>query len=436
MARGPIAQSAIDLVRLIGSKIVGKSEVSAAGKLNRGARKSQGADETARANRELLAGSAVVGGVVALIVGLFILEASGGTGSNGPVPQPIMTLRANDAEALRSAFFGATPHVIECVSDVATGKSLLREAAAESRLPDAVVAASLDCEQMLSRGGASTMERFKLTPAAPSAPPLLLKAGHGLLAPTPLRLGKATSVQSLVRHLKLWSQPHVALLNSTLDLRRHCLSRPLCLLLLTKGTVIALGLNPDCAGWRLGWMLDGYLVDGRWIYEYTLMTADSHCRQAPAAAKSAVLRSVASVATRELGLATLNRRTHAAVGASSRGHARPDLPPHAAASCRRFTPSPYALASRPRPMPSPCACGHVASPGADASSPSAPSSCAAVPLTLCRRRCRGHRFAPSPDLHLPNSRDEPRRLGRAPCGARARAAVGGGARLPWRRLFG
>ena len=63
---------------------------------------------------------------------------------------------------------------------------------------------------------------------------MLLLAGHGLASPTVL--GSHATSSSLARHLKRWSQPLAVQLNSTLDLRRHCLSeRPACLLLLTSG---------------------------------------------------------------------------------------------------------------------------------------------------------------------------------------------------------
>ena len=265
--RGPIAQSAVELVRLVGSKIVGY-ETAPAGRQSRAARKGSGAAETARANKEIMVGSAVVGSIVALIVALFLLEASGGTG--GPTPQRIQALPLSNAEPIRAALFGAMPYVIECTSPPASGRSLLQEAAAGALIPDDVVAVSLACDQPIG-SSPSLLDRFKLKSDGLSAPPLLLKSGNGLTAPLPL--SRQPSVPSLVRHLKLWSQPHITLLNSTLDLRRHCLSRPVCLLLITRGT-------------------------------------------APTAARKTILKAVGSTGTRHLGTATLNRKTHTAVSDS------------------------------------------------------------------------------------------------------------------------
>jgi len=267
--RGPIAQTCVEFVRLLGSKIVGADATRPSGKLSRAERKSQGATESARANREIMAGTVVVSGVAVLIIALFVLQANGGVdGGGGVTPQSIIVLKLSDVKGIRSALFGAKPVVIECSSPSVSGKSLLREAALEALLPSAVVAASIACDEPIGGSGDSLIDRFKLSrPASPSAPPLLLQAGHGLAAP--VALGRQPSVASLVRHLKRWSQPHMALLNSTLDLQRHCLSRPACLLLLTRGT-------------------------------------------APSVAKQTLLKAVSSLGHRDLGLATLNRKTHTA----------------------------------------------------------------------------------------------------------------------------
>lgn len=267
MARGPIAQGVMDIIRMIGRAIVGGGDAGSIGKtaskMSRAERKNQGAVETVRSERELHAGLGVVGGAALLVVAMFIFEARGGT--NAPVAQPIDTLAVTDTAVLRTALFGAEPWVIECTGS-SKGKSLLREAAAQRLLPDGLRAGSLDCKQALP-GGASLLERFQLTaPSSPKAPPLLLLAGHGLRAPAPL--GKQGSASSLVRHLKRWAAAATPLVNSTLDLRRHCLSRPTCLVLLTTGV-------------------------------------------APSSAVKVVLKAVGG-AHRELGVATINRKTHTA----------------------------------------------------------------------------------------------------------------------------
>ena len=265
MARGPITQGVIDITRLIGRKIVGRSDPRSGAKLSRAERKGQGAAETARANAEILAGSSVIGGAVLLVVAMFIFEARGG--SSGNTPQPIDQLKVTDAAALRAVLWGATPWVIECADTGEGGHSLLREAAAERLLPNGLRAGTIDCERLLPSGD-SLLQRFQLKPPPAGEAPLLLQAGHDLAAP--VALGRHTSAASLARHLKRWSAPHVPLVNSTLDLRRLCLSahRPLCLLLLTTGTA----------------------HDGT---------------------KAALLKAVGS-AHRSLGVVTLNQRTHSA----------------------------------------------------------------------------------------------------------------------------
>jgi len=264
MPRGPIAQGVVDMIRLIGRAIVGRNDANGkmGSKMSRAERKTQGAAETARSAQELRAGSSVIGAAALLVVAMFVLEARGG--SNVKAAQPIDSLTPTDTEALRAALFGAAPWIIECTGQ--SGRSLLNEAAAERLLPDGVRAASLDCAAPMA-SGTSLLERFKLTPAAsPTALPLLLQAGHGQASP--VALGRHTSASSLARHLKRWAEPDVPLVNSTLDLRRYCLSRPSCLLLLTSGT-------------------------------------------APQSAKKAVLKAVGS-SLRDVGLATLNRKTHSA----------------------------------------------------------------------------------------------------------------------------
>lgn len=255
MGRGPVAQACLDIIRLIGKAIVGGGDSRTGSKLSRSERKSQGATESARADRELKAGMAVVGAVVALIVGLFTFQASGG---GGPPAQPIEALRVADAAAVKKALFGAMAVVIECTSPRTSGPNLLREAASERRLPEGLRAVSLDCTQ--------AVEHFQLPAPKPSASPLLLLAGQGLSAP--LVVGRHSTTQSLARYLRSWAVRTIPLLNSTLDLRRHCLSRPTCFVLITSGT-------------------------------------------ASSSAKKAVLSAVGTTHA-ELGVVTLNRKTHAA----------------------------------------------------------------------------------------------------------------------------
>jgi hypothetical protein len=224
--------SVAELIRLIGRAIVGGSGEGAR-RLSRAERKAQGAAETLRASRELRAGAAVVGGLAILVVSLFVFQASGGGGMK---PQPIVTLDVHDLAALQATMFGATPWILECAHKQGTPKlrSFLHEAAAEQLLPDGVRAGRLDCTAPMRADGPSLLQKFGLKlPDAPSSHPLLL-AGHGL--PTPTLLGKQSSATALARHLRRWSKPELTLLNSTLDLRRHCLSRPACFLLLTKGS--------------------------------------------------------------------------------------------------------------------------------------------------------------------------------------------------------
>ena len=253
MGRGPIAQASVEIIRLIGKAIVGGGDSRTTSKLSRAERKTQGATESARADRELFAGMGVVGGICLLIVCLFSFQASGG----GKPSQPIEALQLSDAAAVRAALFGATPVLIECTTPRMSGRNLMREAAAEQLLPDSVRLISLDCAPRL-------LEHFNLP--APQRAPLLLQAGHGMSAPQVV--ARHTTTQSLVRHLSRWASPAVPILNSTLDLRRHCLSRTACLVLLTSGV-------------------------------------------ASTSAKKAVLAAVGK-SHRELGVATLNRKTHTA----------------------------------------------------------------------------------------------------------------------------
>ena len=255
-----MAQAAIDITRIIGRAIVGGEAGTSGGKVSRADRKNQGAVETARARREIKAGSAVIGGAIALVVAMFVFEASGGGG--GVKSQHIETLKPSDTSTLRAALFGAAPWAIECTGQ---GRSLLQEAAAEAMLPDVLRLGRIDCSGPMD-GGASLLERFNLkAPSSPSASALVLQAGHGLASPR--SAGHHTSVGSLVRHLKTWAAPKSpALVNSTIDLHRHCLSRSACLLLLTSGS-------------------------------------------APLGARKALLKAVGS--SRDIGVATLNRKTHA-----------------------------------------------------------------------------------------------------------------------------
>ena len=220
MGRGPIAQASVEIIRLIGKAIVGGGDSRTTSKLSRAERKTQGATESARADRELFAGLCVVGGICLLIVCLFSFQASGG----GKPSQPIEALQISDAAAVRAALFGATPVLIECTTPRVSGRNLMREAAAEQLLPDSIRLISLDCAPRL-------LEHFNLP--APQRAPLLLQAGHGMSAPQVV--ARHTTTQSLVRHLSRWASPAVPILNSTLDLRRHCLSRTVCLVLLTSG---------------------------------------------------------------------------------------------------------------------------------------------------------------------------------------------------------
>ena len=228
--RGPIAQGAHDIVRLIGKKVVGGGEVARSGKLSRAERKGAGAAETARADRECKAGLGVVGSVLFLIVACFALQASGGGGSG----QSIEFMRQPSQETLRAILFGASPVVIECFTPMASGQSLLREAAAASMMPEGLRVLSIECDAPVTAAGTSLLDRFKLPPPQPTDPPLLLQAGNGLRSPVPV--GRHQSVASLVRHLKRSTQLHMAQLNSTLDLHRHCLSRPTCFVLMSAGT--------------------------------------------------------------------------------------------------------------------------------------------------------------------------------------------------------
>lgn len=237
--------------------IVG-SDQSSVTKLSRAERKAQGAAETVRAKKEMRAGMMAIGSVVVLILASIVYQVLGG---GGPPAQRIDVLPTTDAAKLRAILFGAEPWVIECSG---SGESLLRVAAGQRLLPDGLRAGRLDCAAPLP-AGLSLLKRFKLSPPS-SGRPLLLQAGHGL--PAPLPVGKQPSAPSLVRHLKRWVQPHVTLLNSTLDLRRHCLSRPACLLLLTVGAT-------------------------------------------PSSAKNVLLKAVGN-SLRHLGVCALNRRTHAA----------------------------------------------------------------------------------------------------------------------------
>lgn len=259
MPAGPIRQATVDIVRLIGRLIVG-AEPASAGKVSRAERKGKGAAETRRASRELFAGSAMVGTVAVLIVGSFAMQA------RGAAPQRIETLRPADTVVLRGALFGAAPLVVECTG-VSSGVSVLREAAAQRLLPAGLRAASLECDTPLA-GGSSTFKRFGVPRGSSSAPPTLLLAGNGQAAPTSVPRSQLRSAATLVRYLKRWMAPQMPIVNSTLDLRRHCLSRPACLLLLTTGT-------------------------------------------APSSARALVFGSVGT-SHRQLGVATLNRRTHVA----------------------------------------------------------------------------------------------------------------------------
>lgn len=234
---GPLAQSVVDIVRLIGKAIVGGEKSSAGGgvKLSRAERKGQGAAETLRAQRELNAGLSVISAVALLIGAAFVFQIRGG---GGPAPQPIEVLVASDASALRAALFGVAPAVVECSSPRASGPSLLQEAAAERLLPDGLRTLTTECDRPMTQGGPSLLERFSITAPATIASPLLLQAGRELSAP--MAVGRHSSARSLVRHLTRWSREvHLPQLNSTLDLRRHCLSRPVCFVLMASGTPAA-----------------------------------------------------------------------------------------------------------------------------------------------------------------------------------------------------
>jgi hypothetical protein len=253
------------VLRLVGSKFVGSEVRSGGAKMSRSERKNQGAAETARANAEFRAGATVFAAVVILVIASFIFQARG---AGGPPSQPIETIAPTDTSTLREALFGAAPWVIQC--SPSSGESVLRAAAQKRLLPEGLRVASLACDQPMA-SGATLLERFDHLDAAAAASksagrPLLLLSGHGL--PAPISAGKHTSASSLVRHLKRWVQPHIPLVNNTLDLRRHCLSRRACLVLLTTGT-------------------------------------------APLGSLSALLKVVGN-AHREIGVVTINRRTHTA----------------------------------------------------------------------------------------------------------------------------
>lgn len=257
MGRGPIAQGFVDIVRLIGKMFIGGASKKGCN-LSRAERKGQGAAETARLQQEIRAGTAVLGTFLALALAGVVYTCMP---DPSKAPQPIERLPL-EAAALKTVFFGAAPWVVECSAAASSAKSVLREAAAQRLLPAGLSAATLACDQPLA-SGATILETFKLKAPPPSSPPLLLQAGHGSSAPSPI---KASSAAALVRHLKRWSAPTVVTLNTTLDLRRHCLSRPACLVLLTTGT-------PSSS------------------------------------AKATLLKAVGS-SYRQLGVATLNRRTH------------------------------------------------------------------------------------------------------------------------------
>lgn len=262
MARGPIAQGFVDCVRLVGRLVTGR-EAKKDGTLSRAERRGQGAAETARQQRELRAGVGVLSSLGVLAVAGLVYNAMPDPAT---APQPIDALKPS-GPALREVFYGATPWVVECTSPAAAGRSVLGEAAAQRLLPSGLRAGRVACDLPLA-SGATILDLLKLSAPPPSAPPLLLQAGHGAHSREGIRRLSERSAASLARHLQRLAAPRVVALNSTLDLRRHCLSRPACLLLLTTGT-------------------------------------------ASSSAKSCVLQSVGS-SNRMLGVATINRRTHSA----------------------------------------------------------------------------------------------------------------------------
>ena len=265
--------SASDIVRVIGRAIVGapkdltKDDYKS---MSRAQRKGQGSAETLRADREMRAGMSVCGFLFVLIVAAFILQASGGTEAALKQAQRIDTLHTSDQVGIRTALFGAAPTVLECKTPHTSGASRLREMAVAHLVPDGLRVATIECDQPITADGASLLQRFQLEAPAPTAPPLLLQTGHGLRSP--LVIGKHGSAASLARFLKRWAQAQVPRLNSTLDLHRLCLSRPVCLVLLTTGT-------------------------------------------ASSSAKKAVVSAVGS-SQRNLGLTTIDRKVHTASFAS------------------------------------------------------------------------------------------------------------------------
>lgn len=226
MARGPVAAAAVDILRLVGRAVVG-GEPARAGKLSREERKTQGASETARLKKEMAAGSAVLGAVLLLIVACFVAQANSSDGA----AQAVESLPA-EAPKLRRAIYGGAPILIECRRS-RDDSSLVQLLAAKGRLPQGLRAATLDCLTPIL-GSASVeafVPRFELSLRAP----LLVLAGGGLRKPRQIADEHCGSADKLEAYLRRAAAPNLMAVNTTLDLRRYCLSRPTCLVLLSNG---------------------------------------------------------------------------------------------------------------------------------------------------------------------------------------------------------
>ena len=236
MSSGPSLEGFHEIIRLVGRGALGGAPANKRdkdkGKVSRAERKTRGTVDTARLRREERCGYSIFGGVLLLLVGLFMAQMGVGGGVR------VVRLDAADPAALQRALFGGPPHVIECVgARKGQVSSVLADTNARNLLPERVALATLDCDRALAESGQTVLERLGVR-AKPGAPVVLVASpdSSGSLTPAKLVREHVRSPEALSRHLKAVTAPRLLPVNSTLELHRHCLRRASCLLVLAVGS--------------------------------------------------------------------------------------------------------------------------------------------------------------------------------------------------------
>ena len=218
------------IIRMVGRGVVrgfgGGAQPVNRRDLSRAERKAAGKDFTGQQRKEDAVGCGVFVLLLALLLGLFALQARGSDGSE----KKIVLLSADDPTTLSKSLFSGPPVLLECTTDSpSTPLGALVDA---ELLPSGVQAARIDCSRPLPSGRTMLQRFFGSKGGSAAAPPLLLAVGG-----QPPRVidrkhkGKPTDLAVVVRQL---SKATVHAVSRTRELHR-CARLSVCVLLVTSG---------------------------------------------------------------------------------------------------------------------------------------------------------------------------------------------------------